>query len=86
MRYVAEVEGQWLALLAWSAASYQLAPREAWIGWSVAQKRRRLALVANNSRFLILPGVDCPNLASRVLGLCLARLSADWHVERLGSG
>lgn len=81
LRYVAEVEGQWVALLAWSAAAYQLAPREEWIGWSVEQKRRRLALVANNSRFLILPGVDCPNLATRVLRLCLERLSADWEID-----
>lgn len=79
LRYVAEVEGKWVALLAWSAASYQLAHREAWIGWSVEQKRRRLALLANNSRFLILPGVDCPNLATRIMGLCLGRLSADWE-------
>ena len=43
------------------------------------QRRRRLALVANNARFLILPGVDCPNLASRVLALCRGRLSADWQ-------
>jgi hypothetical protein len=81
LRYVAEVAGQWVALLAWSAAAYQLAPREQWISWSVEQKRRRLALVANNSRFLILPGVDCPNLATRVLGLCLGRLSADWEIH-----
>lgn len=79
LRYVAEVDGQWVALLSWSAASYHLKDREQWIGWSDAQRRRRLALVANNSRFLILPGVDCPNLASRVLAQCLSRLSADWQ-------
>ena len=79
LRYVAEFEGQWVALLSWSAASYHLKDREQWIGWSDARRRRRLAMVANNSRFLILPGIDCPNLASRVLALCLARLSADWQ-------
>ena len=79
LRYVAEFEGQWVALLSWSAASYHLKDREEWIGWSDARRRRRLAMVANNSRFLILPGIDCPNLASRVLALCLARLSADWQ-------
>lgn len=81
LRYVADIKGQWAALLVWSAAAYQLAPREQWIGWSVEQKRRRLALVANNSRFLILPGIDCPNLATRILGLCLGRLSADWQTQ-----
>jgi hypothetical protein len=79
LRYVAQVDGQWLALVSWSAAAYHLKDREDWLGWSDAQRRRRLALVANNSRFLILPGVDCPNLASRVLALNGARLSADWE-------
>ena len=81
LRYVAELGGRWVALLVWSAACYQLAAREAWIGWSVEQKRRRLALVANNSRFLILPKIECPNLATRVLGLCLGRLSEDWQAH-----
>lgn len=79
LRYVAHVGGQWVALLSWSAAAYHLEPREEWIGWSAEQRRRRLALVANNSRFLILPGIDCPNLATRVLALNTARLSADWR-------
>lgn len=79
LRYVVEADGVWLALLSWSAAAYHLLHREQWIGWTTAQRRRRLALVANNSRFLILPGLDCPNLASKSLGLCLARLSADWQ-------
>ena len=78
-RYVAHVDDQWLALLSWSAASYHLKDREAWIGWDTQQRRERLALVANNARFLILPDIDCPNLASRVLALCTARLSADWQ-------
>lgn len=79
LRYVARVGGQWVALLSWSAAAYHLKEREAWIGWDTQQRRRRLALVANNARFLILPKIDCPNLASRVLALCAARLSADWQ-------
>ena len=68
-----------MALLSWSAAARHLREREKWLGWNVEQKRRRLALVANNARFLILPGIECPNLASRVLGACCARLSADWQ-------
>ena len=79
LRYVAVFDGEWLALLSWSAAAYHLKDRDAWVGWSVSQRRRRLALVANNSRFAILPEVDCPNLATRVLALNLARLSADWE-------
>lgn len=79
LRYVAEVDGKWLALLGWSAAAQQLKDREAWIGWNITQRRRRLALVANNARFLILPGADYPNLASRVLALCCKRLAEDWQ-------
>ena len=79
LRYVAQVNGQWVALLSWSAAAYHLKHREQWIGWEEPQRRRRLALVANNARFLILPGVDCPNLASRALALNAARLSRDWE-------
>ena len=79
LRYVVEADGQWLALLGWSAAAQQLRDREAWIGWEIAQRRRRLALVANNARFLVLPGIDCPNLASRALALCCQRLADDWQ-------
>lgn len=79
LRYVAEYNGEWLALLSWSAGSYHLADRDRWIGWSAEQRRRRLPLVANNSRFLIPKGIDCPNLATRVMKLCLKRLDADWR-------
>jgi len=56
-----------------------LKARDEWIGWTVEQRRRRLALVVNNARFLILPGQGVPNLGSRILRLTLARLSADWQ-------
>lgn len=81
LRYVAEVDGQWVALLGWSAGSYHLRPREAWIGWSDEQRRQRLPLVANNARFLVLEPGCWPNLASRVLALCLARLPQDWQAQ-----
>lgn len=80
LRYVAELDGQWLALICFSAASLHLKARERWIGWSPRQRARRLGLVVNNSRFLVLPERQrYPNLASRVLGLCLRRLSMDWQ-------
>ena len=81
--YVAEYEGQWLALLSWSAPAYRLKAREAWIGWTEGQRRRRLGLAANNSRFLILGQTHYPNLASRVMKLCVGRLSEDWE-QRYG--
>jgi hypothetical protein len=84
LRYVAEVDGQWVALLTFSAPALHLKARERWIGWSARQRARRLGLVVNNSRFLVLPERQrYPNLASRVLGRVLRRLSGDWQ-ERWG--
>jgi hypothetical protein len=79
LRYVAEYQGQWVALMSWSAAAYKLKLREEWIGWSDQQKQRRLPLVVNNSRFLILKGFHVPNLASRIMKLELQRLNSDWE-------
>ena len=84
LRYVAELDGQWVALLTFSAPALHLKARERWLGWTPRQRARRLGLVVNNSRFLVRPARQrFPNLASRVLGLCLRRLSADWQ-ERWG--
>lgn len=84
LRYVAELDGQWVALLSFSAPALHLKARERWIGWSARQRARRLGLVVNNSRFLVLLARQrYPNLASRVLGLVLRGLSADWQ-ERWG--
>ena len=80
LHYVAtDARGQWLALLVFSAPAKHLKHRDKWIGWSPAQRHRRLSLVTNNSRFPILPQRSVPNLASKVLGLTLQRLSADWQ-------
>ena len=78
VRYVAEHQGQWVGLIAWSAGAYKLKHREKWIGWSDRQKKRRLSLVVNNSRFLVLKAFPVPNLASRLMKLCLQRLGQDW--------
>jgi hypothetical protein len=82
LRYVAELDGQWVALLTFSAAAFHLKGREHWIRWTPRQRARRLPFVVNNSRFLVLAErARYPNLASRVLGLCLRRLSADWQAQ-----
>jgi len=84
LRYVAELDGEWVALVCFGAAALHLKAREQWIGWTPRQRARRLPFVVNNSRFLVLPERQrYPNLASRVLGLCLRRLSTDWQ-ERWG--
>ena len=73
--------GDWVAVLVFSAAAKHLKHRDTWIGWSEEQRRRRLSLVTNNSRFLLLPDCSVPNLGSRVLRLTLNRLSDDWQTR-----
>jgi len=77
--YVATLQEQWVALLCWSSAALHVGVREQWLGWDAAVRQKRLQFIANNSRFLILPGVAIKNLASKVLSLNLARLSSDWQ-------
>ena len=81
--YVATWHEAWLALLSFSAAALKCAVRDRWIGWDYRHQYDRLNLIANNSRFVILPDCHYRNLASRVLSLCRRRIQADW-VERFG--
>ena len=78
---VSDAQGAWVAVVIFAAAALHLRPRDRWIGWSDEQRRRRLALVANNVRFLLLPGRTVPNLGSAVLSRVLARLSDDWQAR-----
>ena len=79
LRYVAEVDDQWIGLLGWSAATLSSASRRKWIGWNIAQERQRLHLIAQNARFLIRGDDRVPNLASRILGLGTSTLRRDWQ-------
>jgi len=81
--YVASYRSEWVALLSFSAAAWKCAVRDRWIGWDYRHQYDRLKLVANNSRFLILPDWHRPNLGSRTLALCERRLPSDWQ-ERFG--
>jgi hypothetical protein len=81
IRYLIACEAGVLGGLSFSAAAWRLAPRDAWIGWDDAARRTGLSKVVANSRFLILPSVQVPNLASHVLALALKRLSADWQAR-----
>lgn len=69
--------------LSFSAASWRLKSRDEWIGWTERARRANLDKVVCNSRFLIVPGVKVPHLASHVLSLSARRLGADWR-ERYG--
>jgi hypothetical protein len=67
-----------LACLGWTSAAWKIAVRDRWIGWTDAQRRQALPYVVNNSRFLILPWVHIPHLASHLLGQCARQLPDDW--------
>jgi hypothetical protein len=72
-------DGRLLACLVFGAAAWKCQARDEFIGWSHEQRAARLPLLANNSRFLILPFVQVPHLASWMLGAVLRRLCADWE-------
>ena len=81
LRYFARADGRVLALLGFGAAAWKTAPRDRFIGWSAEQRERRLHLVTNNARFLILPWVRSQNLASRLLSMATRRLADDWEEQ-----
>lgn len=78
---VTDGRGEWVGLLVFNGAAKHLKLREKWIGWTGEQARRRLSLVVNNSRFLLLPDKKVPNLGSKALRLVLERLSDDWQAR-----
>jgi len=77
--YIASLGEQWVALLGWGSGALKCGVRDRWIGWERALQWRRLSFLANNVRFLMLPGGRLPHLASRILALNLRRLSRDWE-------
>jgi hypothetical protein len=79
LRYLAFLDGQVIACLAWASAAWKVKDRDQFIGWDEPTKRKNLHLIANNTRFLILPWINVKYLASKVLSLCLKRLSRDWQ-------
>jgi hypothetical protein len=79
--YAALLGNELVALLDWGAAALRNGPRDTWLGWDANTKARRLPWVVNNRRFLVLPWVRQPHLASRILGANLRRLSRDWQAK-----
>jgi hypothetical protein len=73
--------GRELAVMVFGAAAWKVAERDRFIGWSVEQRVKLLAGIANQQRFLILPWVRVPQLASHLLVLAARRLSADWQTR-----
>jgi transposase len=79
LRYFVYAKDRLLALFGYGASAWRLAPRDRWIGWSEAQRNAQLSRVVCQARFLILPWIRCPNLASKLLALSAARLAIDWE-------
>jgi hypothetical protein len=79
LKYVVWVRNRPIACLAWSSAPRHLGCRDRFIGWSAEARRRNLRLIAYNLRFLILPWVEVPHLASHLLGRMARRLPEDWQ-------
>jgi len=68
LKYVVWAQGRPIACLAWSSAPRHLGSRDRFIGWSAAARRRNIRFIAYNTRFLILPWIEVPHLASHLLG------------------
>ena len=82
VQYLAkDSRGRELAVMVFGAAAWKVAVRDRWIGWSEEQRAERLRLVVNQQRFLILPWVQVPELASHLLALATRRLSPDWQAR-----
>ena len=81
IKYLVKADGQTIACVAWSSAPRHLGARDRFIGWDAQTRRRNIGLIAYNTRYLILPWVRVPQLASHLLGRMAKLVPRDW--ERL---
>lgn len=79
LKYLVFADRRPVAALAWSSSPRHLGCRDRYIGWSPAARRRNIALLAYNTRFLIVPWVQVPHLASHLLGRITRALANDWQ-------
>jgi uncharacterized protein DUF4338 len=79
LKYMVFSHDRPVACLVWSSAPWHMGPRDRFIGWSPAVRRGHLHLIACNTRFLILPWVQVPHLASHILGKMARKISVDWQ-------
>ena len=78
MRYFIKDGERVLGAMGFGAAAWRVAPRDNFIGWTSQERERGLHRIVGQSRFLILPWIRCPNLASKALSLVTRRLVDDW--------
>jgi Druantia protein DruA len=79
LKYLAYSQERPIACLAWSSAPRHLGCRDRFIGWSIEARRRNIRFIAYNLRFLILPWIQVPHLASHILGRMVRVLPEDWE-------
>ena len=79
LKYLVWAQGRPIACMAWSSAPRHLGSRDRYIGWSMEARKRNIRFIAYNTRFLILPWVQVPHLASHLLSRVTATLSRDWE-------
>ena len=79
--FILDTNGRKLGLILFAASAWSLKDRDEWIGWQRRHRIKRLNLVVSNSRFLIFPWIDIPNLASKTLSLVTAQLADDWQIR-----
>jgi hypothetical protein len=79
LRYWVRHRDRELACLLWTSPAWRMQNRDAWIGWNDQQRKRNLQRIVNNGRFLILPWVRVPGLASKILALSARQLPRDWE-------
>jgi hypothetical protein len=79
LKYIVYAQGRPVACLAWSSAPRHIGSRDRFIGWSSEVRMRHLHMMACNMRFLILPWVKVPHLASHILGRMARILPRDWR-------
>ena len=79
LKFLVSAAARPIACFAWSSAPRHLGPRDRYLGWSAAARRQNVRFIAYNSRYLIVPWVQVPHLASHLLGHMVRRLSAEWE-------
>jgi hypothetical protein len=76
-----DVHGRPLGCMMFGAAAWKIQPRDIYIGWDASLRERNLLYIVNNNRFLVLPWVKAPHLASHLLGKVCRRLNHDWQAK-----
>lgn len=79
LKYLVYAQGQPISALAFSSAPRHLGPRDRFIGWSAPQRRANIHLVAYNTRYLLMPWVKVPHLASHLLARVARQIATDWQ-------